>query len=502
MKTATSIGIRRVLCGALAVALASCGGDGLDVNNVSSEGSVGGIVIDAQTRLPIEGVEVRVIAGGTTEDPVMTGADGSFSFNNVDAGEVLVTFTMAGYHTAYVRGDLPMNAGEFPAGNSTLTLGPIGLVSSAGSFAIRVIDPRGVPATNYSLTARLPVQYTDSSSGSAMGQGEIVFTVTTDTNGYATLAGFPDLFALGSFVSDTLTLLLPAYDTNGDMINEFAGGVQQLSIRSLRDPTPDVILDDAYNTTLSIRASNISQLAGGSGTNPSATVLPINETIHVNFNLPIQNNATISITDENGAAIVQAPAISIVDDNLAIAFGSDPLLPGQEYNIHIHAVAAVGDRLISNDFTASFFTRSLSGDVTVASITRDGSQVVTIEFSEPIGVFGSSQVNLSGGNCVLFFNADLGGTAIIGDFPGELTNPACSTQFLSIEPEPVGPVGKSGYTKFWRFTAPNGSDTNPLPANIRLHIIWSHVANSSLIVERADGSPVPDFTDTNSIPIP
>ncbi len=480
---------------ALVALVGACGGDSLSIDKADAEGSVGGMLVDAATRTPIPGVSVSIIAGGEkTFEPVMSAEDGSFAFNNVPAGPVLVSFTAAGYHTAWVRGDLANSAGEFPAGNSTLTIGPIGLVSSAGSFKLRVLDPDGAPVSMYTVSATSLAQYVDLSSGTGVGTGQVSITATSDANGYLTFQGMPDFYTLPPTVNDWVTFLLPPYDANGDTIYEYAGGVQQLTLRSLRDPTPNIILDDAYSTSLSIRASNIGQLSGAPGTGGSAAVLGISDTIHVSFNLPVQNTATVNITDERGNPINKSPSISIVDDNLTIAFGSDPLLPGEEYNIHIHAVAAVGDRLVTGDFVASFFTRGLGADIT-ATATRDTNDRVFVTFSEPVGYPTTGAISLSGGNCVVFFNTDLNAAGGVGDAPNELTGPSCNIQLLSAEPDPIGPVGRSGYTKHWEFTAPKLSDgTTSIAAGVSTHLLFTRIGNAAWLIERPDGTPIGDMS--------
>ncbi|HUH05505.1 MAG TPA: carboxypeptidase regulatory-like domain-containing protein [Kofleriaceae bacterium] len=489
---------------ALAMAAFGCG-DSLEVKNTGPKGSVGGIIVDAVTRAPIEGASLSVLAGATTKGPTETDAQGIFRFTDVPAGDVLIIIDGpegAAYTTAWIRAYLDDTAGDFPAHN-TITLGPIGLVAGTTNFTMRVLDQTGRPVSQYPVTLRHFVEYVNFGNVPASGGGEVLVTGTTGTDGRVTFAGMPDFFSMSPSINDTVLLLLPPLQDGG--VFEFAGGSQTMSMRNLGDPTPDVILDPAFETQLRVRASTVPALAGSGGTNPTATVLAINDVIHVAFNLPIRNNASVVISDERGTPIANQPTMTISDDNLTMSFGNDPLLPGAEYNIFIHAVSAVGDVNVTGDFVAAFFTPALTDDVTVTNINRDpNNQVVTIEFSEPVGIGQGQSVVLSGGNCVLFFNAnlaDITGAGLIGDAPNERGNGACDLALFSIEPDPTGPAGLSGYTRYWQFTAPPPAAGGALPAGTRFDILFSRVPNAGFLIERADGRPVRDFIAPNDIPI-
>lgn len=492
-----------ILMCVLSVGLLSCG-DSLEVDNVDPQGSVGGLVHDAVTRQPLAGVQIGLIAGGRSFDAQTSAEDGSFSFGGVPAGDVIVSFTPPdGYQPAYLRGTLSSSAGEFPTGNATLTLGPIGMVPLTRSFAVRVLDQNGKPVSGYPVILRTFAQYIDLSSGIASSRGETVATATSDQNGYASLAAFPDFVGMGPSVNDSVLVLLPPLDADADGVFEYGGGDRLFAARTLSDPTPDVILSAGYTTQLQIRASTIPLLAGQGGSSPSAAVLGISDAVHIAFNLPIQDDVAVTVTDEQGTPVATMPGLSVRDDNLTVNFGAAPLMPGNEYNITVHAIAAVGERMVTGDFAAPFFTRAINDTVTVTAISRDpATQQVALTFSEPIGLGNGANNTLNGGNSVLFFNADLGGAANIGDYPSELGADSGFVALSSAEPDPTGLPGLSGYTRHWTFIAPNNSGGVPLPSNTRVHILWDRVVSNGYRVERPDGTAVANMTDGMSIPIP
>ena len=504
--------LETVVAAVMAAALSGCScGDTLDVDNVSPEGTVGGIIVDAVSRAGLADASVTLMAGGEIFDAVLTSATGAFSFENVPAGDVLITVAPpegTSYSGTWIRAELSNAAGEFPTGNATLVVGPIGLVALDQSFSVRVLDEHGKPVSQYALALEHFVEYIDFSTGVPTQMGSVLVQATTDTGGYATFTRLPNFFTLSGTVLDTVVVYLPPLDVDANGIFEYAGGDRLFELRALANPTPDIVLDSGYDTNLYVRNSTIAQLAGTGGTAPTPAVIAINDVIHVAFNLPIQNNVEIVVSDEFGVPITQTPSLSITGDNLAINFGGDPLLPGNEYNIHIHAVAAIGERLVTGDFTAAFFTPGISTDITVATIVRDPVSPfrVDIEFSEPIGNGSAAGLTLSGGNCVMFFNANLADTAqinYVGDVPGELTNPSCNRgglNFIMNEPDPIGPAGHSGYTKYWTFNAPvDITTTFPVTG---VHLFFSYIVTPTSIVERTNGTRVEDFSGSSSITIP
>lgn len=473
--------------------LAGCG-DSLDVTGAESTGTVGGVLVDSVSRAPLEGVDVSLVAGGRSFDPVTTDSGGTFRFTSVPAGEVLVGIASPdGYRPAWIREELPNAAGQFPSSNATLTLGPIGLVALSERFSLRVLDLQGRPVPQYSVGLLSFVEYIDFSTGSGVGRGESLTQVTTDVDGNAVFAAFPDYYAMGPGVSSNIVVLLPPRDAEGDGIFEYSGGDRLFNMRALADPTPDVILDAGYTTALTVRASTISRWVAGAPAGAEA-VLGINDSIHVAFSLPI-SDAEVVLTDEDGVVTAPAPTLTYYQDAIEIGFAA-PLAPGREYNLSLHATSTLGERNLSIDLGAPFFTRGVA-EVTVTSKTRDINTLV-LEFSEPIGGTGT----LAGGNCVVYVDADLDGLGAVGDTNGELGHPTCSIMMSPVEPNPPGVVTASGYTRYWSMTLPTVGLGVPLPSGTQLHLLFENAESAAARMKYADGTAVPSFTGARAIAIP
>ncbi len=466
-------------------------GDSLSVNNASPEGSVGGLVVDASSRVALEGASITLVAGGDVSNAEVTAADGSFRFTGVPFGTVLLLIeppTGSAYAPATVHGRLAGEAGDFPVGNEALTIGPIGLVPTAAApFRFRVLDIDGAPVTSYNVAAQTTVEWVDYSNGPGVAMGERIITAVTDNDGYAAIPGLPEYWRLSPTINDGLVVNLPPLDQGSDGIYEYPGGFTVFNLLALGNPTPDVILDPAYTTSLSIQASSIDALSGGGG--PS--VLGTTNEAWVKFNLPITQDVGVVVGNEAGQP-VSAPTVEVEGDTLRLGFAG--LSAGAEYNFSIHAVAAVGDHAIEGNFWAPFFTKSVDGQVSIVSATRDGPTTVRVVFSEPIGLgYG---VALSGSNCVLFFNADLGGASVpVGDVPGEIGNPDCESgrSFSSEEPDPQGPVGLSGFTTRWIFDTYNPYTAGPLGPGTQTYVMFSHIPDPSARPRRVDGTHVNDI---------
>lgn len=509
--------IRGLLVGLIASAALSfaCGGDksfeeNLIVENVSPTGSVGGLVLDGADDRPLAGVEVKVVAGSTVV-VTTTDASGIFSVTDLPAsGVVFVIFEKEGYLSAQQTGVFENAAGNFPVDNATVTLGPISLLPSTGSFSVYVFDEMGQPATGHILTLSTRTRYLEYVDGMPQNRGEITVSAQVAGSGLARFTGIPDYNLLGTKVDAWVDVTVPPYDHDGDGFYEFAGGRFSFDMLNLGNPQPTILLDSHYPGALQIEASSVQALEGWPLWQFAPDSVPPVGPIHVLFNLPVdEDSLLVTVWDEAGTTSLAAQ-VQVSGRSLTIRFPT-ALATGAEYNMLIVATAATGDRLLTAAFAAPFFVIDPGATVTATIRLENpldaGNLYRLVTFSEPVG-FGMPGVSLSGSsNCIIFydyFQIGPGGSSnVTGDDPGELgnsscycdlINPSCDSAFYNNEPMPMQPAGAmlSGYTRHWRFRVPYVYDASMLvPANTPVHLIFNNVGNLGYVMRRVNGEPVP-----------
>jgi hypothetical protein len=483
------------------------GGESLGVSNVSPLGSVGGLVVDAATGQPLEGVKVSVIAGGSVypdaDKPCLTNAKGYFSVKDVPAGALIVQLAprKAGtYGAVSITDTLPGAAGEFPLGNATLSLGPVGLVPLAGkdsAFSVLLITPDGAPATTGMVKAyaHAPVGWVDLTGGATKPMGTTVVSASTGSSGVVTFTGLPDYSKLAGIVgsggvSDLVRVRIPPYDSDKDGALDFLGKEQSFYVNRLDGSVPTVVLSsDSKPSKLTIQASNLAGLAATGGDKLLGT--SSGGTIYITFNLPIlQSLTTVTIYDELGQPVVLVPKIQVSGSLLTVTLSG--LQARSEYNMSLRTYAQVEGNLLEGTFGAPLFTPGKKDWPVSATLTRDttDNNKILVTFSEPVGT-GVANKHLSGSNAIVFFDRDIDGSGIKGDFPAELGASSSSVTLYIDEKDPPGPAGKSGLSTRWYFKLPNETQSGtPIPAKTFVKMLFSH---SSALVQRATGKLVPDL---------
>ena len=178
----------------LPASLISCGDEAtnepLGVSNVSPEGSVGGIIVDAVTLSGVKNVSVSVMAGGKVyAAAAKTDATGQFSVVKVPAGAIIVLITPAAeskYMPVTIATNLANAAGEFPLANSTLSVGPVGLVPKASAteaFRVQILTADGAPAQQITATLTSQVRWVDYTKGNAAAKGSTMVEGKTGGSG-------------------------------------------------------------------------------------------------------------------------------------------------------------------------------------------------------------------------------------------------------------------------------------------------------------------------------
>lgn len=491
-------------------AFSGCGDDGeapIGVTNVSPVGSVGGVVLDASTLKPMQGVPVTVIAGGkilpSSESPAQTDVEGRFSVENVPAGDLIVQISPKANHQAIsIEATLANAAGEFPLANSTLSLGPIALIplsTAETAFKVQLINPDGSPAASVNAHLRTAAAYVDLASGNPVGRGTAVVSAASDNSGLVRFTGMPDFLKIAGMVgsgavSDSVRIVLPPLDTNKDGVADFFGKETTFSVTKQGGAVPQIVLTSATPGNLSIVASNIAALLGKEGNRVLGSV---SGPLFVAFNWPIDQKLTeLAIFDELGKPIPSAPTKTVSGNLMTVSFQG--LVGGGEYNLNIRTFALVEGTLLEGSFGTPLFTPTTAAAKVTATLKRGGAanpNRVLVTFSEPIGT-GKAGQSLSGANAVLYFDADLNGSTVKGDAPGERGADSSNIALTIDEVDPPGPCGRSGLSKYWLFDLPLDALNNPLAAGTAFDLVFSR---ANAVVQRADGSTVADILNL-SIP--
>lgn len=482
----------------LMAALPACGGgdEPLGVTNTAPEGSVGGVVLDLSTGLPLPGAQVTVLAGAAVfpkEGALTTDAAGRFMVEKVPAGALIIDITPpAGYLGARFDATLDDAAGEFPRSNATLSVGPVALVplvDDAKPFKVRVINADGAPAANVKVQARTSLSWALMAEGTPQARGVHVVEATSDSVGMLAFKGLPDYGKLAALdgiggISDSVTIVVPAIDQNNDGVYEFLGKQVSYQVNNLgANVVPTIVLDVATGQ-IEILATTVPGLTGGSGNR----VISAGGPFFVAFNVPIDQTLTnVQLFNENGDAVAD-PVTKNVDGSL-LTMNFTNLAAGQEYNLNLRAAAKVGGKTLTRVFSTAFFVKPEPNAKVTAQLTPIGSNTgrVAVTFSEPIGT-GQAGANLA----VVFFNFDLDASGTTGDQLGEIGFGSTNISLLNKEVDPPGAVGRSGFTRNWELVLPQISG-NPVNSGTTVKFVFS--INGSPVL-RANDEIVPDITST------
>lgn len=514
--------VRNLLTLAAALSLvllvySACGDDTnapLGVTNVSPVGSVGGLVVDASTMKGIANVQVRVIAGGKQypeAGAAKTDASGYFSITKVPTGDLIITMTPAGdgYLPVTITETLANAAGEFPLDNSTLSVGPVGMLPKAtanAAFAVQLVRSDGAPAPSITAFLRAGLGWIDfSNAGNPVARGTTVVEAKSTNVGLARFVGMPDFNKLAGLVgsggiSDTVRVRIPPYGGANSTAYDFVGKEVVYNVTTLTEAIPTIVLRNTPPGALKIEAASIAAFTGKEGNRELSTT---SGPLFLAFNWPIESKRLqLSIYNEAGKLLSPAPKATVTGNLLTVNFtGGLTLQRGSEYNLNIYAVATDGGVMLNGNFGAPIFTPATAGSqVSITSMTRGSSdpsnpnyKKLIVTFSEPIGT-GVPDKSLTGNNAVIFVNYDVDGSGSIGDGTNEVGYSQSNIPLLIDEKDPPGPAGKSGLATRWSFTYPTDKLGNQLNAGTVVRFMFSKSADP---VERATGELVGDAVQYN-----
>jgi hypothetical protein len=218
------------------------------VADVPGTGSITGIITDSQSDEPIAGADVTLETGGWNGQVVATttsGADGSYSFEGLDADTYAVEVEMEEYDFARDGG---IDVGDGEAVTVDIAMDPVVM----GNATITVTD-----AADDSPLAGATVNIRHNIGG---GLGEI-YTGTTDASGAVT---FSDIVV--GYYSATAVLADYVTETGGFMVEEGATQEVTMSMDAITNEvllTVSGVVEDADGNA--IEGATVTLRSGGGG---------------------------------------------------------------------------------------------------------------------------------------------------------------------------------------------------------------------------------------------
>lgn len=430
--------MNRIVCAALALAVAGCGGTA--VSQVASSkplGTLSGLVMNTHFAA-LDGVSVTLVLGegadGSATFKATTNATGGFFFKELPAGSVgQVTMTKAGYGTARMAVSIPSSAGNFPLDDGNGNAGIFLLTELNGTQRFTVYSASGKPAKGVrGLLEISPAAFSTTSSGTyGSGQGVVSVEATGDDSGVLVFTGIPSPDEMVR-VGGNYMLTVGALDEDGDGNIDSLGTVRSYSGTSLfTNPTQTIQLSDAASGAgLAISSANLDSLTNGSASQPYLNAVKPNEPITVVFNQAIvEATRTVKVVSEDCATNVAVIVTQRAPNVLSIA-PTASWTTGAEYHISIRATGL--DSGVTRDFRAFFFAidpaapRPVGGSPAFsAKKTPGNTNTGSFESGDELYVtFDTPLSSLGGPQGRAFFNYDLNGNGSIGggDF-GEVGSP-------------------------------------------------------------------------------
>jgi hypothetical protein len=444
---------------ALAAACGSGGNNGTDAGPTGVQdplGKVGGLVFDGATWNPLAGAKVDVISAGTTLSAT-TGADGSFTVAGVPAGTIIVRISDSGHLTATLTAELPAVAGDVVVANPSLTIDPIGLVASTGTFQVKLIEQDGTAAASIPVTAQTKnAQYLDYATGTPVGVGATTFSATSGADGIVTFTGLPDYPGLGVAVDDTLKVSIAPIAVPGTGYT-FLGLTVPFQVEHLGTAIPTITLAGPQ-TSLAVYTSNDRYFYSPTYAVTELDPIQPTDNVVIVFNQAIDPGASrVQLYLENGTQLAGfQPTLVTVGNQLTI-------LPTPLYHyglkfyllVHVASLTASSSTVASEyDSFVPLFIAPQPGTLpsvvptSIQTITNpNGTISVLFALSEPIGI---GQGHVGGYDCIASYEANLdnGNPALyVGEYAA-LSWPPCISQVTNppgmnvtvLRPIETGPV--------------------------------------------------------------
>jgi hypothetical protein len=524
----------------------------VSVGNSNPLGTVGGVVLEGATEMPVAGAMVKIVAGGKVVTAT-SDSDGIFSAANVPSGNFIATIGSTGYLTASINGTLGGAVGNFPVKDPITTLGPIGLVKNDGTFSVKIVDDQGTPVANVAVVARPQVRWINFSNGRAEAMGDYAVSATSDANGIATFMGLPDYTSLGALFVDNLPIDVPPMQVMGSMtVYSFLGGSFSFQVNHLANNDVidiPIIRLASQSTPLIVLNSNIDILRGmqanqnGTPVAPSYTVVSVIPYIGMNAKITVEFNQVINkssvraqLYNEDGTT-ANVMMMTAPNDNVLTITPASALTAGTRYNLTLHVDAAelTGQTFASRelDTTIPLFVEPAAGaSVKVSlmsppkSLSGPSPQPFTFQFTEPVGVGFGSQYQ-GGVSCIVFYDT---GTVNLDNgapdfYPGEYnpmmktgyTCPNTGLDITKMVPLEASQFPITGFATKWQITYDLGNSAECKPPSTvnngcsvpatgtQVYLKPGRASDSlgrPLAFKRPDGTTVPDNDQNLSFAIP
>jgi hypothetical protein len=443
-----------VIVGWLTATALGCGDSGVKVDNDNPLGTVGGLVVDGASQMPLAGVSIKIISAGGTFDAT-SDANGIYQVPKVPAGAFTLELTKMGYLDVRLQSTLSGAIGNFPISSPIATLDPYGMVPIGPDFIVRVTDGNGAAVNGATATARMPFSYVNLASGTPQFLGSATATATTAADGRLVFKGLPDVQkfgsllggttvdpALGVVAGDTAVVTVAPLAVTGQENYEYAGGIFPFRLLNLALSVAQIVLSGPEDV-LKVLESNLEWLRDGfvgpSAGNPiNGSIVEAAGPITIAFSEAIDpTSLRATVTTESGAVgPTLTPTVNLNLVSLAGTFQA-----GQRYNLSVSANAALNPAGSARQKAgyAPFFARPaasskptvVSAKITaVAPATMPASFTVTFTLSEPIG-FGDGAGQLY--DCVSFYEgANFDGSSgaqpnVTGEWASDPASLSCNT---------------------------------------------------------------------------
>lgn len=272
---------------------------------VATKGTVQGVVIDAQTNLPLSGVNLQII-GSTTTNNVLTNSNGQYSLD-VEPGNLTLTASLAGYIPAAATGSV--TAGQVLAFSPSLsTTPPVDKTVTITGRVINATDNSVIPNATVIVSGTSNQQVTTDAAGQFTFTGLTagLMTISTTANNYNT-----EIFGLVASEGSNLTVgdialesLIPPNSTtiNGKIYDAISGlpisGAEirvsgtALTVFAGADGTYSIASVNGLSFSLDVRAT------GYLGQSiPVSLAQPTTTTVDVNLEAAVTNG--LSVIDFN-----------------------------------------------------------------------------------------------------------------------------------------------------------------------------------------------------------